>query len=326
MEYRQLGRSGLKISQLVLGCMSFGVADRGNHAWTLSEDDSRPFIKEALEQGINCFDTANVYSDGTSEEIVGKLLKEMVQRDEVVIASKVYGKMRNGANAVGLTRKAIIAEAEASLKRLGTDYIDLYQIHFWDNSTPIEETLEALTDLVRSGKVRYIGASNCYAWQFARALYKSDAAGWSRFISMQAQMNLLYREEEREMLPLCKAEGVGIMAFSPLARGRLSRPWEESSLRSETDNVTARFYGHADEADRRVVDVVAKIADDKNVSRSLVAMAWLNKKAGVTAPIIGATKLQHLKDAVASLAVKLSDNEVRELEEPYVPHSVVGLN
>ncbi|RFB86941.1 alcohol dehydrogenase [Rhizobium leguminosarum bv. trifolii] len=326
MEYRQLGRSGLKISQLVLGCMSFGVADRGNHAWTLSEDDSRPFIKEALEQGINCFDTANAYSDGTSEEIVGKLLREMVQRDEVVIATKVYGKMRNGANAVGLSRKAIIAEAEASLKRLGTDYIDLYQIHFWDNSTPIEETLEALTDLVRSGKVRYIGASNCYAWQFARALYKSDAAGWSRFVSMQAQMNLLYREEEREMLPLCKAEGVGIMAFSPLARGRLSRPWEESSLRSETDNVTARFYGHADEADRRVVDVVAKIADDKNVSRSLVSMAWLNTKAGVTAPIIGATKLQHLKDAVASLAVKLSDDEVRELEEPYVPHSVVGLN
>ncbi|AJD43429.1 aldo/keto reductase protein (plasmid) [Rhizobium gallicum] len=326
MEYRQLGRSGLKISQLVLGCMSFGVADRGNHAWTLSEDDSRPFIKEALEQGINCFDTANAYSDGTSEEIVGKLLREMVQRDEVVIATKVYGKMRNGANAVGLSRKAIIAEAEASLKRLATDYIDLYQIHFWDNSTPIEETLEALTDLVRSGKVRYIGASNCYAWQFARALYKSDAAGWSRFVSMQAQMNLLYREEEREMLPLCKAEGVGIIAFSPLARGRLSRPWEESSLRSETDNVTARFYGHADEADRRVVDVVAKIADDKNVPRSLVAMAWLNTKAGVTAPIIGATKLQHLKDAVASLAVKLSDDEVRELEEPYVPHSVVGLN
>ncbi|EJT01586.1 aldo/keto reductase [Rhizobium sp. CCGE 510] len=326
MEYRQLGRSGLKISQLVLGCMSFGFADRGNHAWTLSEDDSRPFIKEALEQGINCFDTANAYSDGTSEEVVGKLLREIVQRDEVVIATKVYGKMRNGANAVGLSRKAIIAEAEASLKRLGTDYIDLYQIHFWDNSTPIDETLEALTDLVRSGKVRYIGASNCYAWQFARALYKSDAAGWSRFVSMQAQMNLLYREEEREMLPLCKAEGVGIMAFSPLARGRLSRPWEESSLRSETDNVTARFYGHADEANRRVVDVVAKIADDKNVSRSLVAMAWLNKKAGVTAPIIGATKLQHLKDAVASLAVKLSDNEVRELEEPYVPHSVVGLN
>ncbi|KPH05149.1 alcohol dehydrogenase [Rhizobium leguminosarum bv. trifolii] len=326
MEYRQLGQSGLKISQLVLGCMSFGVAGRGNHAWTLSEDDSRPFIKEALEQGINCFDTANAYSDGTSEEIVGKLLREMGQRDEVVIATKVYGKMRNGANAVGLSRKAIIAEAEASLKRLGTDYIDLYQIHFWDNSTPIEETLEALTGLVRSGKVRYIGASNCYAWQFARALYKSDAAGWSRFVSMQAQMNLLYREEEREMLPLCKAEGVGIMAFSPLARGRLSRPWEESSLRSETDNVTARFYGHADEADRRVVDVVAKIADDKNVSRSLVAMAWLNTKAGVTAPIIGATKLQHLKDAVASLAVKLSDDEVRELEEPYVPHSVVGLN
>lgn len=326
MEYRQLGRSGLKISQLVLGCMSFGVADRGNHAWTLSEDDSRPFIKEALEQGINCFDTANAYSDGTSEEIVGKLLREMVQRDEVVIATKVYGKMRNGANAVGLSRKAIIAEAEASLKRLGTDYIDLYQIHFWDDSTPIEETLEALTDLVRSGKVRYIGASNCYAWQFARALYKSDAAGWSRFVSMQAQMNLLYREEEREMLPLCKAEGVGIIAFSPLARGRLSRPWEENSLRSETDNVIARFYGHADEADRRVVDVVAKIADDKNVSRSLVAMAWLNTKAGVTAPIIGATKLQHLKDAVASLAVKLSDDEVRELEEPYVPHSVVGLN
>lgn len=326
MEYRQLGRSGLKISQLVLGCMSFGVAERGNHQWTLSKEDSRPFIREALELGINCFDTANVYSDGTSEEIVGRLINEMVPRDEVVIASKVYGKMRNGANAVGLSRKAIIVEAEASLKRLQTDYIDLYQIHFWDNSTPIDETLEALTDLVRSGKVRYVGASNCYAWQFARALYKSDAAGWSRFISMQAQMNLLYREEEREMLPLCISEGVGMIAFSPLARGRLSRPWEESSLRSETDNVTARFYGHADEADRRVVDVVAKIAAAKGVSRSVVAMAWLNSKAGVTAPIVGATKLSHLKDAAASLAVKLTADEIGELEAPYVPHRVVGLN
>lgn len=326
MEYRQLGRSGLKISQLVLGCMSFGVAERGNHAWTLSEEDSRPFMKEALDIGINCFDTANAYSDGTSEEIVGKLLKEMVPRDEVVIASKVYSKMRNGANAVGLSRKAIIAEAEASLKRLGTDYIDLYQIHFWDSSTPIEETLEALTDLVRTGKVRYIGASNCFAWQFAQALYKSDAAGWSRFISMQAQMNLLYREEEREMLPLCRVEGVGIIAFSPLARGRLSRPWDESSLRSETDNVTARFYGHADEADRRVVEVVAKIAAAKNVSRALVAMAWLNAKAGITAPIIGATKLSHLKDAAASLDVMLTQDEIKELEAPYVPHPVVGLN
>ncbi|MBY5404684.1 aldo/keto reductase [Rhizobium leguminosarum] len=326
MEYRQLGRSGLKISQLVLGCMSFGVAERGNHAWTLSEEDSRPFIKEALDLGINCFDTANAYSDGSSEEIVGKLLKEMVPRDEVVIASKVYGKMRKGPNAVGLSRKAIIAEAEASLKRLGTDYIDLYQIHFWDSSTPIEETLEALTDLVRAGKVRYIGASNCFAWQFAQALYKSDAAGWSRFISMQAQMNLLYREEEREMLPLCKAEGVGVIAFSPLARGRLSRPWDESSLRSETDNVTARFYGHADEADRRVVEVVARIAAAKNVSRALVAMAWLNAKAGITAPIVGATKLSHLKDAAASLDVKLTQDEIKELEGPYVPHQVVGLN
>ncbi|MBY3468703.1 aldo/keto reductase [Rhizobium laguerreae] len=326
MEYRQLGRSGLKISQLVLGCMSFGVAERGNHAWTLSEEDSRPFIKEALDLGINCFDTANAYSDGSSEEIVGKLLKEMVPRDEVVIASKVYGKMRKGPNAIGLSRKAIIAEAEASLQRLGTDYIDLYQIHFWDSSTPIEETLEALTDLVRAGKVRYIGASNCFAWQFAQALYKSDAAGWSRFISMQAQMNLLYREEEREMLPLCKAEGVGVIAFSPLARGRLSRPWDESSLRSETDNVTARFYGHADEADRRVVEVVARIAAAKNVSRALVAMAWLNAKAGITAPIVGATKLSHLKDAAASLDVKLTQDEIKELEGHYVPHQVVGLN
>ena len=326
MDYRNLGQSGLKISQLVLGCMSFGVPERGNHLWTLPEDQSRPFLKRALDHGINCFDTANVYSDGTSEEIVGKLLKEMVPRDEIVIATKVFGRMRKDANGAGLSRKAIIAEAEASLKRLGTDYIDLYQIHFWDKDTPIAETLEAMNDLVRSGKVRYIGASNCYAWQFARALYTSARGNWARFVSMQAQVNLLYREEEREMLPLCQAEGVGILAFSPLARGRLARPWDEASLRSQTDNVTARFYGHADEADRRVVDVVAQIASERAIPRAHVAMAWLNQKRGITAPIVGATKIEQLDDAVATLAVKLSPEEVQRLEADYAPHVVVGLN
>ena len=325
MDYIRLGRSGLKISRIVLGCMSYGVGERGNHPWTLGESDSRPFIRKALDFGINCFDTANMYSDGTSEEIVGKILKEMVPRDEIVIATKVYGRMRPGPNGIGLSRKAILAEAEASLRRLGTDYIDLYQIHFWDNDTPIDETLEALNDLVRSGKVRYIGASNVYAWQFAKALYRSDANSWARFVSMQCHLNLLYREEEREMLPLCRDEGVGVIAFSPLARGRLTRPWTERSSRSDTDNVTAQFYGHAEAADRSIVDAVTDIATERRVAPAHVALAWVAAKAGVTAPIVGATKTQHLDDAIAALGLKLTSDEIGRLEERYVPHTVVGL-
>jgi aryl-alcohol dehydrogenase-like predicted oxidoreductase len=266
-----------------------------------------------------------MYSDGTSEEIVGKILKEMVPRDEIVIATKVYGRMRPGPNGIGLSRKAILAEAEASLRRLGTDYIDLYQIHFWDNDTPIDETLEALNDLVRSGKVRYIGASNVYAWQFAKALYRSDANSWTRFVSLQCHLNLLYREEEREMLPLCRDEGVGVIAFSPLARGRLTRPWTERSSRSDTDNVTAQFYGHAEAADRSIVDAVTDIATERRVAPAHVALAWVAAKAGVTAPIVGATKTQHLDDAIEALGLKLTSDEIARLEERYVPHTVVGL-
>jgi 1-deoxyxylulose-5-phosphate synthase len=326
MEYVRLGRSGLKVSKLVLGCMSYGVPDRGNHAWTLGESESRPFIKKALDLGINCFDTANAYSDGTSEEIVGKLLKEMVPREEVVIATKVFGRMRSGPNGSGLSRKAILAEADASLRRLGTEYIDLYQIHFWDNDTPIEETLEALNDLVRGGTVRYVGASNTYAWQFAKALYLADRNSWSRFISMQCHLNLLYREEEREMLPLCREEGVGVITFSPLARGRLTRPWTETSARSETDNVTGRFYGHAEDADRKVIDVVAEIAHERDIPRAHVALAWVLAKDGVTAPIIGATRENHLDDAVAAIDVTLTEEEIKRLEAEYAPHQVVGIN
>ncbi|MEY9460527.1 aldo/keto reductase [Bradyrhizobium ottawaense] len=325
MDYMRLGRSGLKISRIVLGCMSYGVGERGNHPWTLGESESRPFIQKALDCGINCFDTANMYSDGTSEEILGKILKEMVPRDGVVIATKVYGRMRPGPNGMGLSRKAILAEVEASLRRLGTDYIDLYQIHFWDNDTPIDETLEALNDLVRSGKVRYIGASNTYAWQFAKALHRADANSWARFVSMQCHLNLLYREEEREMLPLCRDEGIGVIAFSPLARGRLTRPWTEKSARSETDNVTSQFYGHAEAADRSIVDVVSDVARERRVAPAHVALAWVAGKDGVTAPIIGATKPQHLDDAIAALSLKLTSEEIARLEERYVPHSVVGL-
>ena len=326
MEYIRLGSTGLKVSRLVLGCMSFGVPERGAHAWTLGQEQSRPLIRQALDVGINFFDTANVYSDGTSEEIVGKLIHEMVPRDQVVIATKVYGRMSPDANGVGLSRKAILREIDHSLRRLGTDYVDLYQIHFWDNDTPIEETLEALNDVVRAGKVRYLGASNTYAWQLALALGVADKNGWARFATMQSHLNLLYREEEREMLPLCRAQGLGVITFSPLARGRLARAWTDTSARSETDAVTKRFYGATEEADRKVVEAVATIAERRGVPRAHVAMAWVAQKPGVTAPIIGATKAQHLADALAALSLELTPDEVAALEEPYVPHAVVGLN
>ena len=324
MEYVKLGRTGLDVSRLCLGCMSYGVAERGSHAWTLSEEESRPFIRKALELGINFFDTANVYSDGTSEEIVGRALKDYAKRDEIVIATKVHGAMRSGPNGGGLSRKAIFAEIDHSLRRLGTDYVDLYQIHRWDNHTPIEETMEALHDVVKAGKARYIGASTMYAWQFQKALYTAERNGWTRFVSMQNYVNLLYREEEREMLPLCKAEGIGVIPWSPLARGRLTRDWEASSSRSETDEFGKRLYAVAAEADRKVVERVAEVAAKRGVPRAQIALAWVLQKEPVTAPIIGATKMRHLDDAAAALKVKLTPEEIASLEEPYVPHPVLG--
>jgi aryl-alcohol dehydrogenase-like predicted oxidoreductase len=304
--------------------MSYGASDQGNHAWSLDEDESRPFIRRALEAGINFFDTANRYSLGGSEEILGRALKDFARRDDVVIATKVYGRMRLGPNGAGLSRKAIMSELDASLRRLGTDFVDLYQIHRWDYETPIEETLEALHDAVKAGKVRYIGASSMHAWQFARALAVSERHGWARFVSMQNLVNLLYREEEREMLPLCAAEGIGVIPWSPQARGRLTRDWNITSTRSETDESVTRLFGKTVEADARVVDRVATVAAARGISRGQIALAWLLSKPVITAPIVGATKLRHLDDAIASVAVKLSDDEIACLEEPYVPHAVVG--
>lgn len=326
MEYVRLGRTGLKVSRLALGCMSYGVADRGNHAWTLSEEEARPLFKAALEAGINFLDTANVYSDGTSEEIVGKLLREFAKRDEIVLATKVYGRMNPGANGMGLSRKAILSEVDNSLQRLGTDYIDLYQTHFWDNDTPIEETLEALNDVVKAGKVRYIGASNMYAWQFATAIQISKQNGWAKFSSMQSHLNLIYREEEREMLPLCRTEGIGVMTFSPLARGLLTKDVNAPSKRSETDNVTGRFYEKTFQADQNVIREVAAIAQERGLPRAQLALAWVLQKDGVTSPIIGATKPGHLSDAVSSLDVKLTQEEIARLEKHYIARDVVGLN
>jgi aryl-alcohol dehydrogenase-like predicted oxidoreductase len=302
--------------------MSYGEPARGNHAWTLPEQQSRPFIKQALDLGINFFDTANVYSDGSSEEIVGRALKDFTSREEVVIATKVNSRMRPGPNGAGLSRKAIFAEIDASLRRLGTDYVDLYQIHRFDYETDIEETLEALHEVVKAGKARYIGASSMYAWQFAQMLATSERMGWTRFVSMQNYLNLLYREEEREMLPLCKAEGIAVIPWSPLARGRLTRDWNESSARSETDEFGKTLYTGTEDADRKVVEIVAKIAADRGLPRAQIALAWVLTKT--TAPIVGATKATHLDDAAAALEVQLSTEEIAALEAPYVPHKVMG--
>ncbi len=321
MEYVKLGRTGLDVSRICLGCMSFGVPDAGTHEWTLDEEASRPIIRRAVEAGINFFDTANVYSAGTSEEIVGRALKELTNRDEVVIATKVHGRMHDGPNGQGLSRKAIIAECEASLRRLGTDFIDLYQIHRFDRHTPLEETLEALDSLVRAGKVRYLGASSMWAWQFAKALFTADAHGWHRFVAMQDHYNLLNREEEREMLPLCRDQGVGVIPWSPLARGRLTRDWDDETERSRTDLFGSRLY---QEGDREIVDAVARVAEQRGLPRAQVALAWVLRQPGITAPIVGATKVEHLDDAIAAVDVVLSDDEVAELEAPYVPHPVAG--
>jgi len=324
MDYVKLGNTGLDVSRICLGCMSYGVPERGNHKWVLNEADSRPFIKKALEMGINFFDTANVYSDGTSEEIVGRALRDFATRDEVVIATKVHGRMRPGPNGAGLSRRAIMSEIDNSLKRLGTDYVDLYQIHRWDYETPIEETMEALHDVVKAGKARYIGASSMYAWQFLKALHTAEKNGWTRFVSMQNYLNLLYREEEREMLPLCREEGIGLIPWSPLARGRLTRDWDETSARSETDEFGKSLYAKTADADRRVVECVAEIARKRGVARAQVALAWVLQKSPVTAPIVGATKMHHLDDAVATLSVQLTADEMTALEAPYVPHPVLG--
>ena len=325
MDYVKLGRTGLDVSRLCLGCMSYGDPNRGSHAWSLPEDESRPFIQKALELGINFFDTANVYSDGTSEEIVGRALKDFAKRDEIVLATKVHGRMHKGPNGAGLSRKAILSEIDKSLKRLGTDYVDLYQIHRFDHHTPIEETLEALNDVVRAGKARYIGASSMYAWQFATMLHTSDKHGWARFVTMQNYLNLLYREEEREMLPLCAAEGIGLMPWSPLARGRLTREWGTATNRSETDEFGGTLYKASAEADEKVVAAVGEIAQKRGVPRAHVALAWVLQKPRTT-PIVGATKPHHLDDAVAALQLRLNSEEIAALEAPYVPHTVVGFS
>jgi aryl-alcohol dehydrogenase-like predicted oxidoreductase len=321
MRYTRLGSTGLEVSALCLGCMSFGESGRGTHRWSLDEESSRTIIRQALEAGVNFFDTANVYSDGSSEEITGRALRDFASRDEVVIATKVHGRMRPGPNGGGLSRRAILSEIDHSLRRLGVDHVDLYQIHRWDPQTPLEETLEALHDVVKAGKARYIGASSMYAWQFAQALYTADLHGWTRFVSMQDHYNLLYREEEREMLPLCADQGIGVVPWSPLARGRLTRPWDATTARTETDEFGASLY---QDDDRIIVERVAEIAEARGIPAAQVALAWLHRNPVVTSPIVGVTKARHLEDAVASLEVELDDDEVARLEEPYVPHAVAG--
>ena len=333
MEYVNLGRTGLKVSRICLGCMTYGrppapdEPKAGRHLWALNEQESQPFLRQALDLGINFFDTANVYSSGDSERVVGKFLKANTRREAMVLATKVHGVMRDEPNGSGLSRKAILFELDQSLQRLQTDYIDLYQIHRWDYDTPIEETLEALHDAVKAGKVRYIGASSMYSWQFAKSLYLADLRGWSRFVSMQNHLNLLYREEEREMLPFCKDEGIAVIPWSPLARGRLTRPWQsEQTKRSETDRFGNSMYSRTEEDDKRVVERLTGIAEKRGVPQAQIALAWLLSKPEITSPIVGATKPNHLEDAVATVSLKLTREEITALEEPYVPHPVLGFS
>jgi aryl-alcohol dehydrogenase-like predicted oxidoreductase len=293
----------------------------------LNEQQSEPFFRQALDAGINFFDTANVYSNGDSERVLGRFLKANAKREDTVVATKLNGVMRDGPNGGGLSRKEIFFELDESLKRLGTDYVDLYQIHRWDKATPIEETLEALNDVVRAGKVRYIGASSMWAWQFSKALYTSEKYGWAKFVTMQPHYNLIYREEEREMLKLCLDQGVGVIPWSPLARGKLARPWEaETTKRSESDGYAKNLYTKTADADKLVVERLTKVARERGVPMAQVALAWLLTKPAITAPIVGATKLHHLADAVAAVELKLTTEEVKALEEPYVPHPVLGLS
>ena len=326
MDYKRLGNTGLQVSRICLGCMSYGKVKTGattRWPWTLSEEDSRPFIKSALDHGVNFFDTANVYSDGESEAVLGRAIRDFVPRDEVVIATKVWGAMRPGPNGHGLSRKAIFSELDNSLQRLGTDYVDLYQIHRYDYETPLEETLEALNDVVRGGKVRYLGASSMYAWQFMKAIGIQRAHGWATFVSMQNYYNLLYREEEREMLRLCASEGVGVIPWSPLARGRLARPAQDEPQtdRARTDGFAKTLFAKTGDLDKPIIDRVNEIARERNLPPSQIALAWLLHKPVVTSPIVGATKPNHLEDAVAAVSVTLSDQEIARLEEPYQPHS-----
>jgi 1-deoxyxylulose-5-phosphate synthase len=320
----KLGRTGLDVSPLVLGCMTYGDPQRGNHSWTLDEAQSRPFIRKALDLGINFFDTANTYSDGTSEEIVGRALKDFARRDEVVIATKTFFRWHKGPNGGGLSRKTIFHSVDDSLSRLGTDYIDLLQIHRFDPATPVEETLEALHDVVKAGKVRYIGASSMYAWQFAKMVYTSRLHGWTEFVSMQDHYNLLQREEEREMIPFCIDQGIAVLPWSPLARGRLTRDWDESSHRQENDVYGRTLYTASEASDRAIVEAVKQVAEARGVPRAQVALAWVAQRAGVTAPIVGASKPHHLDDAVAAIDLALTSEEIAQLEAPYAPHDIAG--
>jgi 1-deoxyxylulose-5-phosphate synthase len=326
MEYVKLGNTGMDVSRICLGCMSFGVGERGLFPWALDEEHSGPIIKKALELGINFFDTANLYSAGTSEEIVGRALKDYANRDEIVLASKVFFPVRQGPNGAGLSRKAIMSEIDKSLTRLKTDYVDLYYIHRWDYNTPIEETMEALHDVVKAGKARYIGASSMYAWQFMKTQCVAEKNGWTRFVAMQNYYNLLYREEEREMLPLCKEEKIGVVPWSPLAAGRLTRDWGASTVRSSIDEISKSLYAATAELDRKVFQRLAEVAEKRSLPKAQIALAWLLQKESVTAPIVGATKVSHVEDAVAALSIKLTAEEIGLLEELYVPHPVIGIH
>jgi aryl-alcohol dehydrogenase-like predicted oxidoreductase len=324
MRYRNLGSTGLKVSELCLGCMTFGIPERGDHPWTIGEQASRPVIRRAVDLGINFFDTADVYSDGTSEEILGRALKDYMRRDDAVIATKVYFPMSAAPNDRGLSRKTILTAIDRSLNRLGVEYVDLYQIHRWDYTTPIEETLQALNDIVRAGKARYIGASSMFAWQFSKALHIAKEQGWTRFVTMQNHYNLLYREEEREMMPLCVDAGIGVLPWSPLARGRLARPWTEATPRTRTDHYGNALYERTEAADRQVVERVGALAAVRGVPMAQVALAWIAQKPFVTAPIVGASKPQHLEDAIAALSLKLEPAEIAALEAPYIPHPIAA--
>ncbi|MFT5173999.1 MAG: aryl-alcohol dehydrogenase-like predicted oxidoreductase [Gammaproteobacteria bacterium] len=322
MNYVKLGTTGLDVSRICLGCMGFGEQS-ASHTWSIDEASSRPLLKRALEAGVNFFDTANAYSGGSSEEIVGRALRDFAKRDDAVLATKVYFPLGSGPNSGGLSRKAIMTQVDASLVRLGVSYIDLYQIHRWDNSTPIDETLEALHDIIKAGKARYVGASSMFAWQFSKALYTAELRGWSKFVSMQNHYNLLNREEEREMLPLCADQGIGVIPWSPLARGRLTRDWDTATERTSRDNGVNTLYDSAP-GDRTIVERVAKIATQREVSRAQIALAWMLSKPVVTAPVVGATRMLHLDEAIAALDLQLTDEEIAQLEEPYVPHPVKG--
>jgi 1-deoxyxylulose-5-phosphate synthase len=324
MDHTRLGRTGLQVSRICLGCMSFGDPALGAHPWTLPEDQSRPLIRAAVEAGINFFDTANIYSNGSSEQIVGRALRDFARRDEIVVATKLRFGWRKGPNTSGLSRKVILAEADASLQRLGMDHVDLLQIHRWDADTPIEETMEALHDLVKAGKVRYLGASSMWAWQFAKAQGLAERRGWTRFVSMQPELSLLYREEEREMLPLCIDQGVGVIPWSPLARGRLARPWGQATPRIETDTFGRTLFAHTEDNDREIAAALAQVAGARGAPLAQVALAWVLAKPGVTAPIVGISRPQQLADAVAALSVRLCGDEIAALEAPYRPHAVVG--